>query len=69
MENSCDNCYHFRHKSDNFGICDNLKNDTRVMSENLIMRLTNCDKEVAFEIHESIRYNKNFCCKYYEKTK
>lgn len=67
--NICDNCKHFRHKSDNFGICDNLKNDTRVMSENLIKHLTGCDEQIAFEIHESIRYNVNFGCIHFEERK
>ena len=66
---NCDNCDHFRIKSDNYGICDNLKNDTKVMSVNLIQHMAKCEKDIAEEINDSIRYHKNFGCIHFEERK
>ncbi len=69
MENKkiCDNCEFFRIKSDNYGICDNLENTTKVLSVNLIQHFTGCDEYTAREINESIRYHKNFGCILFKK--
>ena len=70
-ENTCGRCTFWRHKStangQSFGICDNPKNDTNVLSIGLIMHITECDKETAEFIHNSIKYNENFGCIHFKK--
>lgn len=62
----CDNCWQFRIKSDNYVICDSKKNLTKVMTVPIIQRLTGCEKDIAEEINESVRYHKNFGCIHFE---
>lgn len=67
--NRCDSCRWFRIKSDDYGVCDNLKNDTKVMSINLIMHLTSCNKEIAEHINHYLMFNRSFGCIYHEEIK
>lgn len=65
-KNTCEFCFKFRVKSDNFGICDNPKNQTKAMSIGLIQKMTGCDEDIAFEINESVRFPKDFGCIFFE---
>jgi len=61
-QKTCEHCYDFRIKSDEFGICDSENNATKTMPVDFIKHLTGCDEEIAMEINESIRFHKEFGC-------
>ncbi len=63
---TCEHCFQFRIKSDNYGVCDSPKNTTKTMSVGIIQKLTGCEAEIAQEINDTLRFHKNFGCIHFE---